>query len=250
MANGIIIWEGASELDGAPIMVVATGLSAASANVKTGALVQTWILRADIAPMEAVHAGADSSICGACPHRGTVVDGRNVGRSCYVTVWQAPRNVYATTLRGRYARPSLDESRAMLAGMNVRLGAYGDPAAVPLAVWDSVLADAARGTGYTHQWRTCAPGFAAYCMASADSAEEAEEARAAGYRTFRVGTPAERIVKGAEFLCPASAEAGKVATCATCLACGGTRAPNRASVFIPVHGTAAHKKNFKEGRAE
>lgn len=246
MANGVLIYSGPSVLDGAPIICVATGLKGkASRNGKTGALVQTWILRADIAPNEAIHTGDDSSICGACPHKGEIVDGRNVKRSCYVLAHQAPLSVFRSYHRGIYAAPDAATVRGLLAGHNVRLGAYGDPAAVPFDVWDSALADAARGTGYTHQWRGADPRFARYCMASADSAAEAVEAQALGYRTFRVGTPAEKVARG-EFLCPASAEAGKKTDCATCLACGGTNAPNRASVFIPAHGVSAKVRYFAE----
>lgn len=247
MANGAIIWEGASVIDGAPIMLVATGLKASSRNEKTGNLIQTWILRADMSPLEAVNSGADESICGACPHRGEIVEGKNVGRSCYVTVFQAPRSVYESAQRGIYARPSLEESRALFAGRHVRMGAYGDPAAVPFEVWESVLSDAARGTGYTHQWKACDSRFARYCMASADNAQEAQEAQAMGYRTFRVGSPAEKFAQG-EFLCPASAQAGRKVNCAQCLACGGTSSPNKASVFIPAHG-AANKIQAFEKRA-
>lgn len=248
MANGAILWEGRSAIDGAPIYLVATGLKADSSNAKTGALVQTWILRSDMTPQEAVDSGADSAICGDCPHRGVVVNGKNESRSCYVTIFQAPRNIHKTAMAGKYQRLDIDSARALLAGRNVRLGAYGDPAAVPFEVWAAILADSARGTGYTHQWKTADSRFAQYCMASADSALEGELARAMGYRTFRVGTKAESLVKGSEFLCPASKEAGQKTNCAACLACGGLSSPNKASVFIPAHGAAGKVKAF-EGRA-
>ena len=35
--NGIILWEGPSLIDGAPIVVIATGIKRASRNAKTGA---------------------------------------------------------------------------------------------------------------------------------------------------------------------------------------------------------------------
>lgn len=248
MANGAILWQGQSAIDGSAIYLVATGLKADSSNAKTGALVQTWILRADMTPQEAVDSGADSAICGDCPHRGIVVNGKNESRSCYVTIFQAPRNIHKTAMAGKYPRLTLAESRQLLAGRNVRLGAYGDPAAVPFDVWGEILADSARGTGYTHQWQKCDTRFAQYCMASADSVAEGESARAMGYRTFRVGSKAESIVKGVEFLCPASKEAGQKTNCAACLACGGLSGPNRASVFIPAHGAAGKVKAF-EGRA-
>ncbi len=247
MANGIKIWEGLSVIDAAPIMVIATGLKASSRNTKTGNLIQTWILRSDIKPTDAAKSGADRSICGDCPHRGEIVNGKNVNRSCYVTIFQAPLNIYGTTGRGKYEHVSLDLAAQHFAGRNVRLGAYGDPAAVPFDVWEAVLKDAARGTGYTHQWKTADSRFAQYCMASADNAQEATDAQAKGYRTFRVGSPAESMARG-EFLCPASKEAGQKTNCAACLACGGLSSPNKASVFIPAHG-AANKVAAFERRA-
>lgn len=248
MANGAILWEGKSQIDGAPIMLIATGLASGSNNSKTGALVQTWILRADQSPVAAIHNGADESICGACPHRGTLetqADGttRNRGRSCYVAVFQAPRNVWETAKRGKYPRAKRERGAALLAGLNIRLGAYGDPAAVPFHVWETLLQHANPATGYTHQWRVCDSRFARYCMASADSVAEAETARAMGYRTFRVGSKAESIVQGVEALCPASAEAGKRTTCAACNLCGGDRIKAK-SIFIPVHGSQGHVNAF------
>jgi hypothetical protein len=248
-ANGMIMWDGASAIDGSPVMLIATGLKGSSANAKTGNLIQTWILRADMTPQEAVDSGADSAICGDCPHRGIVVNGKNEGRSCYVTIFQAPRNIHLTAMRGRYERANQEQGKALFTGRNVRLGAYGDPAAVPFEVWENLLDKAGKGTGYTHQWKTCDSRFAQYCMASTDSALEGELARAMGYRTFRVVTKAESLVKGAKFLCPASKEAGQKTNCAACLACGGLSSPNRSSVFIPAHGAVGKVKAF-EGRVQ
>ena len=59
-----IIYKGPSLLDGAPIVVIATY---SNRNTKTGHVVQTYILRADINPLEASKTGADVSICGNCP---------------------------------------------------------------------------------------------------------------------------------------------------------------------------------------
>lgn len=244
MANGAIIWEGKSKIDGAPIMLIATGLKTNSKNAKTGALVQTWILRSDVGPVTAAKTGEDSSICGDCPHRGTIENGANVGRSCYVTLFQAPLNIYGTAKRGRYGRIKGDKAAALLAGRNVRLGAYGDPAAIPFHAWNRLLKQAARGTGYTHQWQEADKRFARYCMASVDNAQEVRHAHAMGYRTFRVGSKAESLVQG-EFLCPASKEAGAKVNCAQCLACGGLSSPNRASVFIPAHGMAGKVAAFE-----
>jgi len=255
MANSVKLWEGPSQIDGAPIALIATGIKAKSQNRKTGHMVQTYIIRTDISPVDAIHTGADYSICGNCQHRGDIVtpgkDGRasqNVNRSCYVLVFQGPLNVYKHNAAGKYPVALGADGAALLAGLSVRLGTYGDPAAVPFDVWAELLADAGRCTGYTHQWREsfCSPEFARYCMASADSPCEAIAAQAMGYRTFRVGTPAESLVKGREFLCPASDAAGKKTDCAACLACGGNSSPNKASVFIPAHGVKAKIDAFQK----
>lgn len=240
MADGFEIYRGPSEIDGAPIVVIATGVkSGRSRNAKTGNLIQTWIMRADMQPTDAIHNGADESICGTCPHRGEIVpDGeggtRNKGRSCYVKTFQAPLNVWRTWKAGKYPLCGDNAAGEVFAGLRVRVGSYGDPAAVPFRVWERITGGE-RGTGYTHRWRDADPRLASICMASADSLDEAREAQAQGWRTFRVGSKAESLVKG-EFLCPASEEAGKVTDCAACRACSGLSAPNRASVFIPVHG--------------
>ena len=65
----IVAWRGPSAIDGTPVMLVLTGLRRPSTNSKTGPMVQSWILREDMHPLEAVKTGADSSICGSCPLR-------------------------------------------------------------------------------------------------------------------------------------------------------------------------------------
>ena len=86
MANGLVLHEGPSPIDGEPIVSIAT---LHSNNRKTGDMVQIWILRQDMAPMEAIKSGGDRSICGGCPHRGT-----GTKRSCYVNVFRAPAAIW------------------------------------------------------------------------------------------------------------------------------------------------------------
>ena len=243
MSNGIILYRGPSMIDGAPIVLIATGLEGkASRNEKTGGLVQTWIIRSDMTPVEAIHSGADASICGDCDHRGTVIDGRNVNRSCYVTVFQAPLVVFKAFQRGLYPEATGDDARALLAGRRVRMGAYGDPAAVPFAIWGNALADTQARTGYTHQWRAY-PEFKAYCMASCDSVADYDAATAAGWRTFRVRRSTDPVFPK-ETVCPASHEAGQKTTCAACVACGGHKAKARTNIVIAAHGMAAKVNAF------
>lgn len=233
--NGLILWEGPSAIDGAPIVVIATGLKGrGSRNAKTGDMVQTWIMRADIAPLEAVKSGADASVCGDCPHRPA-----NLG-SCYVKVFQAPRSVWEAYRRGVYPKAAPGEAREAFTGLAVRLGAYGDPAAAPYAMWAEAISRAQSWTGYSHQWRSCDPAFKALVMASADSEAEAVMARATGWRTFRVRA-ADEPLSPREFVCPASDEAGKRTDCASCRACGGTMAKAKASPVIIAHGATARR---------
>jgi hypothetical protein len=236
--NGVIVWEGASSLDGAPIVLLAVGLRSASSNSKTGAMVQTYILRSDLSPVAAVRSGADASICGNCPARG---NGDGTGRICYVQLQNAPTGIYKAYKRGSYPHMAGSEFN----GAMVRLGAYGDPAAVPVAVWRRVIATATAYTGYTHQWRR-KPSLKALCMASVDDEREALEARALGWRTFRASLPGQAERLASEAICPASAEAGRKLTCETCLACSGTGGGRRGSIVIRAHGGAAVMANISK----
>ncbi len=249
-ANGAVLWRGASLIDGAPIVVIATGLASGSSNRKTGAMVQTYILRADVSPIDAVRTGADVSICGECPHRGKPTagaDGPHTARTCYVNVGQGPLAVWRAWQRDRYPNAEITASpvtgewfadqpgtEAIGAGRIVRLGTYGDPAAVPAQVWRSLTRYATGHTGYTHQWRK-APALRTLCMASADSVADATEAQAQGWRTFRVAMPCDAPRLEREAVCPASAEAGRKLTCAQCLACAGASG-RRGSIVIQAHG--------------
>src|SRR6188768_1675463 len=51
---GIVLWEGASLLDGAPVVAIANKIMGKSANGKTGAMVQTFIIRSDMDPVAAL----------------------------------------------------------------------------------------------------------------------------------------------------------------------------------------------------
>ncbi len=229
--NGFILYEGPSALDGAPIVVIVTGLTSKSRNEKTGKMVTTWIMRSDVPPVEALKTGDDVSVCGMCPHRPAL------GGVCYVTVWQAPRSIWDAYKRGVYQPMTLAQASDALEGRLVRFGSYGDPAAAPVAVWDALAEKASGWTGYTHQWRTAPDGFKRLTMASADDAGEGFAARAAGWRTFRLRTADETVAPKLEFVCPASKEAGYKTDCASCKACMGTASKAKASPVIIVHGS-------------
>jgi len=215
MENGVF-YRGPSLIDGAPIVGVAIY---SDRNGKTGRVLQTYILREDINPLEASKTGADVSICGTCPLRGTATDDparkQAAGRRCYVNLGQGPLAVFRALERGRY--PDVDPA-AIGAGRMVRVGTYGDPAAIPGEVWDAMLSQATTWTAYTHQkpWR---PDIA---MQSADTLSEAQAHWRAGRRTFRVLTGLADLDPANEALCPASKEAGRRVQCAACKLCKGS----------------------------
>lgn len=243
--NGFTIYDGPSMLNGEPIIAIVTGFKTPSRNRKMGpAPLQTWILPRDIDPLRAIKTGADEAICGDCPHRGSTEYGHNSGRSCYVAVHQAPRNVWLAQQRGSYPeRIAVLDLIALGYGCMIRLGTYGDPAAVPFWVWRALTREASWVMGYTHQWRDCHSELKTLCMASVDTPGEQARARALGWRTFRVRT-ADQDVAPHEVVCPASAEAGHRSTCEQCRACGGLNAKAKADIVIIVHGTAGKVGNW------
>jgi len=210
-----IIYNGPSLLDGQPIVVIATY---SNRNTKTGRVVQTYILREDINPLEASKTGEDYSICGDCPMRGEPTTDperkQAKGRRCYVNLGQGVLITWRAYKRGVYAEGS---ARDMGRGRFIRVGTYGDPAAVPSHVWDELLSEAETWTAYTHQkpWR---PEIA---MQSADTYTEARMHWRAGRRTFRVIADLGQLDQKNEALCPASKEAGRRVQCTACKLCQG-----------------------------
>ena len=136
--------------------------------------------------------------------------------------------------RGIYRDAGAAQLRRLFAGAFVRLGAYGDPAAVPVRVWQAVLAEARGWTAYTHQWRTA--NLQGFAMASCETDAEAREAEARGYRVFRLVAPGTERLPG-HTGCPASAEQGRRLTCMECRACNGSAlGRSSAHVQIEIHG--------------
>lgn len=233
-ATGAILWQGKSRIDGAPIVAIATW---ETSNEKTGNVVQTWILRTDMAPIQAVQTGEDRSICGACPLRGLANGKTAVGRSCYVNLAFAPTGVYKAFLEGRYPVATDDMLRDMVDGRPIRLGAYGDPVAVPRSAWARLLRHGNGHTGYTHQWRLpMARRYSDLLMASVESEQGAIEAIGKGWRYFRVRRATDAVMAN-EIICPASDEGNRKRDCASCKACDGRTRDGQASVVIIGHGS-------------
>lgn len=231
--TGYTIYDGPSLFDGRRIVVIMTGIKAASENKKTGEMVQTYILRPDLRPTDAINSGEDASICGDCMHRK-----HNGAGSCYVNCGQGPHVVHDGYTKGRYPLITPEAAGQVVAGLLVRLGSYGDPAAVPLNVWQALLMECDGWTGYTHAWKQKrVKPYRRYCMASVDSPRQQRYAERKGWRTFRtLGTDDERLP--GEVVCPAAEEAGRRKTCAECGACDGSKndADRRANVALRAHG--------------
>jgi len=224
--NGRVLYEGPSMLDGAPIVVIATGFAERSANDKTGGMLQTWILRQDIPPHHAFKSPEGASVCGDCPHR--------LNRTCYVLWYQAPLAVWNCWHHGAGYAPA---TPADFDGFDLRLGSAGDPAAVPSWIWEPILPRVRKRTGYTHQWRRAVGSWLrGVVQASCDSLQDLADARAAGWRTFTV-LPLGAPDPTGTVHCAASTERGNKTNCATCGLCDGASA----DVAIWAHGSrAAH----------
>lgn len=225
--RGYVIYRGPSLLNDEPIVVVAI---LNSNNEKTGDCVQTYILPdGGERPTAALRSGGDASVCGDCKHRPL-----NAG-SCYVVVRQGATRVWQSLQDGQYPELSADAVQLKFAWRFVRLGTYGDPAAVPIEVWRSLLKSADGWVGYTHQWHlTKGQELREFCMASVDTAVERGVAKARGWRTFRVRLASESLLSK-EGVCPASEEGGHKLQCVTCRACNGSNGL-KGDIAIIVHG--------------
>lgn len=251
MASGAVFYEGPSRIDGSPIVGIVTW---DSRNRKTGDMAQTWILRQDMHPAEAINTGADDAICGACPLRGIIDQAKQVNRqrSCYVNVYQAPLMVWHAYQRGSYPLLSAKHIKNLI-DLGLRYGSYGDPVAIPMRYWKRLAVMChGKSAGYTHQWKN--RRFAAWSkliMASTHTEEENNLAHSLGWRTFRTVPSADHRTD-LEIHCPASDAGGHSASCDRCGACNGRRGmeDQRKSVCIVSHGKAAALLNRVTGEAK
>lgn len=293
--RGVIVYRGPSLIDGAPLIVVLTGIRGSSRNSKTSGarpLAQTYVIpaamlagitgaREDRAADYKrwtlnLRGGCDAGACGSCGKRPALAAGVDAGElpvdPCYVR--NGPPEVARAVVRGAYPDATPEVAAAYVAASvaagriaGVRAGAWGDPAAAPLAAHAPIL-DAARATAqpsgrrgvataYTRRWITYnikagAAGYVsaalhpwrAYAMASAHTVAEAELAAAHGWRPFLVVDPRlpseldatvalAATVDGGYLHCPASRERAADVGCADCGACNGGRGP---VVAIASHG--------------
>jgi hypothetical protein len=198
-----------------------------SENAKTADMAQQYILSQLYTPAELVKLRLDALICGDCPLKGV---------ECYVNVatltslWLAAKDLPVTPCP-TYIKP-------------LRLGAYGDPAFVPMAsIRQSLNAGPGVWTGYTHRWHIAREGYSRWLMASIDHKSAIREgisilelkrrANDLGYRTFRILMPGDQLDKG-EILCPYVTHGVQ---CANCGLCSGTEGRGKADIAVPLHGS-------------
>ena len=223
--NGIEVYNGPSVLDGSPIIAV---LIFKSMNAKTGDMMQLHIMRSDLPPLEASKRKLDAAICGSCSHR------HSLGGCCYVNIGQGPTVVYKAWKAGKYPVYSAEHDKR-IASRKVRLGAYGDPAAVPYSVLKKLTDTALAFTGYTHQLKhkSFDSRVVQFCQVSTDTAKQTKQAHAAGNGSFRIVTDKAHALPF-ERECLADSDGLE---CRDCMQCDGS-----SSIFILVHGS--RKSNF------
>ena len=231
--TGYVVYDGPSKINGERIIAIATGFSRASRNPKTGKMLQVWILTLNN-PVKAFINGKDYSVCGNCKHR--------KWKTCYVRRNFAPYQIWSGFKRGIY--PTLPSNK-LFAGWDIRIGAVGDPSAVPTKVWRSIIKYAKGSTGYTHSFnaRWIDPKLKQFCMASCDTLTEAIEAKAKGWRPFYVRGIDEKLTKDF-FPCPAAKESGGKSNCSKCGSCKGGEYDNKKCPSIQFHGTRWRKIRF------
>jgi hypothetical protein len=234
MSNAVlwsgVVYRGPSAYDGAEVIAY---LTIGSKNRKTGSVATLWLLAAHEPPLDAQRSGVDASVCGACPLRPKLADVRallGLPKGCYVKTYR----MRAMWERARSLEPNITEAcfALIMHGIRtLRLGGYGDPAALPedSRVVQRLAAVAMRRLGYTHAWRDpAAQWLRPYCMASTESELASWQAWAMGWRSFRQSPSGEPLAR-LECACPAA----KGTTCAQCGLCHG--AGSERSVTIAAH---------------
>lgn len=217
--NGVILYEGKNMLgsDFEDIVVIATFKSK---NRKTGPMIQVWILPKNMNPLD------NTDNCGVCP----------IKNACYVTVIQAPNAIWKAYQNGSYPQYEDKTHRKLFRGRNIRWGAYGDPACIPLGIVRKFNKRSKSWTGYTHQHglnRVRDRILKKYFMFSVETDEQRKKFHEEGVRVFQIidseDAPLDTV------MCP---NYTKGVSCDDCLLCKGT-ALEAKSVVIKAHGVRA-----------
>lgn len=231
---GFVLYQGRSLVGDGEIVCIAT---LESSNEKTGNMVQVWILPRNLDPLEAVQAGRNSGVCGTCPLQGewNSEESKMENRVCYVNLGQAPKQVWRSYQAGRYPSFLRTRDEVLLKNREIRLGAYGDPAALPTELVRYLATVGSGWTGYSHQlfWidQRRARALARYLMVSCHTPAQHAEARRRGWRSFVAIHPKQERPEGA-IECPNYTHGVK---CSDCQLCQGT-SKNARDIFVVAHG--------------
>lgn len=202
-----------------------------SANPKTGDMAQLAVLPLHNLPTDSIKNKTDHLQCGTCPLSASA--GKGGKNTCYVNV------IYQNAVWKSAKKHGLKEIPVLKKPL--RLGSYGDPGFIPLDTLDDLTEKSQGHTGYTHQWKDIDNGYSRHLMASIDPfGPTRAEAKALGYRTYRILADGEALEKG-EALCPNVTHG---TTCAKCGLCSGTKGKGKIDIAIPVHGTPSLVKVF------
>lgn len=175
--------------------------------------------------MEAIKSKEDTAICGACPLKDGI---------CYVLPFQAPNAIWKSYQKRHYNPADTLNLKHSI----VRIGAYGDPASVPLKVITDLESKAYKVLNYTHTPKTNLKGRA---MLSVESLSKARYYQGVGWKTFRVRQKGDTETHAGEVVCPASVP-NSTTQCSNCGLCDGATV----NVVTAVHGSPYKQRRFDE----
>lgn len=209
----------------------------ATGNAKTGPALTLWILPdtvdGGLNPWALIQANGSTSTCGDCPLQ---------HGDCYTHAGasQVLSAGAASIVKARNCQPVRPSRKVKRA----RSAAFGDAAALPLHVlqaWRDLRAEFGLAPlGYTHAWRK-RPDLQIDHMASVETVDDALQARAQGWRYFRVRPVGSPVLAG-EIQCPAASDRRNSIDCNRCGLCDGTaHGAGRPSVTIEDHGANAKR---------
>ena len=224
--SGYLLHKGL--VNGSPFLVIAT---MQSSNVKTGNMVQIWIILENQHPVDGVASGLDAStICRGCPFAS--------GNGCYVNVGQAPRGIWAGYHRGIYPMLERANYSKVFRGRKVRFGAYGNPTLIPLTIVEAIASRSSGWTGYFHDWRENpdAKAYGEYFMASTETRDSFKAATAQGFRVFH----ASPVKPDDSLECLSETKGVECAACGLCAGLTKHRSPN---IWINPHGSKTARAN-------
>lgn len=202
-------------------------------------MTQIWIMARNLHPVESRRTGHDATLqCQGCPYASN--------QGCYVSPLPLMA-IYRSYKAGDYETVTMGSPQwaTLFDNASVRLGAYGNPSMLPLAMLEDICSRAYMYTGYFHDWNIMpvdlAKSYGRFLMASCEPSN-VQFAQNLGLRTFTVvsETPSDRSV-GIECLADA-----KGMQCVDCGLCDGTaRSAKRSkplpSVWIKAHGYQVKK---------